>query len=107
MPACNGILKFAVELFVMPGQAISGIDLALLHQQHSAKGSGPRLLGGLVIIARHQDATEGTQRVGEICNGQVPPVSTLADHNSGAHSRKGEVPFAGKRLNVVRKLCNT
>ena len=45
--------------------------------------------------------------MGEICHGRVAPVCALADHNSGAHSRKCEVSFAGKRLNVVRKLHNT
>ena len=37
----------------------------------------------------------------------MAPVCALADRNPGAHSRKCEVPLAGKRLDVVRKLRNT
>ena len=104
MPACSGTLNVTVELFVISGQASTASKFTLLQLCHLAKGSGLRLLGGCVIIAH---APAGTQRVGEICSGHTAPVRALADCNPGAHSREREVPLAGKRLNVVRKLQNT
>ena len=86
-----------------PGQASSRPNLALL-QQYLAEGSGQTLLAGCVMTAH---ATTKTCSVGEICSGRVAPVRALADHNPGAHSRKCKVAFAGKRLDVVRKLQDT